>query len=111
MGTTMVYPGRLHDAGAPARQCLHLGATHPGSPGVCIKPLARFNETGPYIRMLRIEPSGVLPGGEAAVHQIAAVVSGKAHYGEREIERGTISTTRLAAPTRRWGRRTRPASY
>jgi len=90
MGTTMVYPPARFTTPVLLRASAFTWVPIPEAPGVCVKPLARFNETGPYIRMLRIEPSGVLPGGEAAVHQIAAVVSGKAHYGEREIERGTI---------------------
>jgi len=90
MGTEMVYPPARFTTPVLLRASAFTWVPDPEAPGVCFKPLARFNETGPYIRMLRIEPSGVLPGGEAEVHQIAAVVAGKAHYGEREIERGTI---------------------
>ena len=90
MGQKMEYPPGRFQTPVLLRSSAFTWVPIPEAPGVCFKPLARFNETGPNIRMLRIERDAQLPGGESEVHQIAAIVSGAARYGDQEIGRGTI---------------------
>jgi mannose-6-phosphate isomerase-like protein (cupin superfamily) len=89
-GTKMEYPPGRFQTPVLLRSSAFAWVPILDAPGVCVKPLARFNETGPNIRMIRVESSGLLPGGESEVHQIATIVSGAARYGEREVGRGTI---------------------
>jgi hypothetical protein len=90
MGQKMVYPPARYLTPVLLRASNFSWVPRARVPGVSEKAIARFNETGPTITMLRIEPGASLPGGQADAHQIAAVVTGSARYGDQAIARGTI---------------------
>lgn len=53
-------------------------------PGVFVKHLGYFNETGPNIKLVRIEPGARTPEGVASCQQVRAIVDGEVSYeGER----------------------------
>ncbi len=89
-GRKMAYPPARYAGPVLLRSSAFTWTPEPGQPGVTAKALARFNDTGPAIRMVRIEPGGRLVGGTSPCHQVAAVVAGTACYGERPAPLGTI---------------------
>jgi len=89
-GRKMVYPPARYSNPILIRSTAFTWLSMPGVPGVSTKPLARFNETGPTISLVRVEPGSRLPGGEAECHQISTVVAGTVCYGERPAGVGTI---------------------
>lgn len=89
-GRKMEYPQARYAQPVLLRSSNFAWVPTEDAPGVSIKQLARFNETGPYISMLRLEPGSELPGGTAQVHQLNAVVAGTARYGEQAAPMGTI---------------------
>ena len=89
-GQKMVYPAARYSNPVLLRSSAFTWLPTREGPGVCVKPLARFNETGPVVRLIRIESGSQLPAGESAWHQLSIVVSGTARYGERTAPMGTI---------------------
>jgi hypothetical protein len=89
-GQRLVYPAPRYREPVLLRSRAFTWLPAPDAPGVAVKPLARFNETGPAIRLVRLAPGARLPGGEAACHQVSVVVEGAARYGDRPARFGTI---------------------
>jgi hypothetical protein len=60
----------------------------PGVQGAQIKELATFNEIGPTLQMIRLEPGAALPAGLSTGHQLATLVAGQVEYEGRQLARG-----------------------
>jgi hypothetical protein len=89
-GRRMEYPPARYATPILIRSSAFTWLPRPDAPGVSEKPLARFNETGPTVSLLRVEPGARLPGGAADGHQLNVVVAGTACYGDRPAPCGTI---------------------
>ncbi len=50
-------------------------------PGVRVKHLAYFNEGGPNLTMVRLEPGATMPGGHSRCFDIRVVLEGDVQYG------------------------------
>lgn len=55
-------------------------------PGVAIRRLARFNEVGPEITMLRMAAHARLPAGHAVGDEVRFLISGDVRYGETLLD-------------------------
>jgi uncharacterized RmlC-like cupin family protein len=89
-GEKLVYPPARHQHPCLLRSASFEWVPSPRAPGVSVKALARFNESGPAVNLTRLEAGSELPGGESHCHQVATVVSGVAHYGDADAPRGTM---------------------
>jgi hypothetical protein len=56
-----------------------------GVPGVSVKHLAYFNEVGPNIKLVKLEPGASTPPGTSACQQLRLVVDGSATYAGEEF--------------------------
>ncbi len=89
-GTKLVYPPARHQHPCLLRSESFAWVPSPRDPAVAVKPLARFNESGPAVNLTRLEPGAALPGGTSRCHQVATVIAGSAQYGDTTAARGTI---------------------
>jgi len=89
-GTKIVYPAARYSSPVLLRSSAFAWVPTADDPGVSVKSLARFNETGPTISMIRIEPGRRVPGGQSDCHQLSTVFSGTARYGDRTAPLGTF---------------------
>ena len=89
-GTKMVYPTPRYANPVLIRGSAFAWIPVEETPGVSVKSLARLNEVGPAISMVRIEPGSHLPDGRSECHQLLTVVAGSARYGDRAAPMGTI---------------------
>jgi hypothetical protein len=51
-----------------------------GAPGVSVKHLGYFNETGPNIKMVRMDKGATTPGGHVGFQQVRLVLEGEVTY-------------------------------
>jgi len=55
-------------------------------PGVAIRRLARFNDVGPDISLLRLSANALLPAARAAGDEVRFLLSGDVRYGESALD-------------------------
>ncbi|MSP38568.1 MAG: hypothetical protein EXR70_08775 [Deltaproteobacteria bacterium] len=55
-------------------------------PGVSVKHLGYFNEVGPNIKLVKLEPGATLPSNTAPFQQVRFVLDGEIIYGERQYD-------------------------
>jgi hypothetical protein len=55
-------------------------------PGVSVKHLGYFNEVGPNIKLLKLDPGASLPSNQAPFQQVRFVLEGEITYGERKYD-------------------------
>lgn len=85
-GKPCVYPAPRYER--PIRMRTNAFAWQPlgDAPGVAIRRLARFNEVGPEISMLRLATHARLPGCRAEGDEVRLIVTGAVRYGETELD-------------------------
>ncbi len=85
-GKPCVYPAPRYER--PIRMRTHAFAWQPlgDAAGVAIRRLARFNEVGPDISMLRLAGNARLPAGTADGDEVRLLISGDVRYGETALD-------------------------
>ena len=85
-GKPCVYPAPRYER--PIRMRTGAFAWQPfgDAAGVAIRRLARFNEVGPEISMLRLAKNARLPEGRAFGDEVRLLISGEIRYGEAALD-------------------------
>lgn len=79
-GEKLVYPrGRFADPVVIKTEAFEWCASNQAQ-GVWVKPLARFNASGPKVKVVKLDPGAKLPAGCSDTHQVVAVLVGCLQY-------------------------------
>ncbi len=86
MGQKVRYPAPRYRSYIIIRPANYRWVPLYGSPGVQVRHLGYFNESGPNIKLVRMEPGSQTPGGKADFQQVRLVIEGEVSYNGENFD-------------------------
>jgi len=90
MGQRLAYPAARFDKPVLIRSENFPWAPANQASQVSVKQLAGFNEYGPTIELIKVEPQGKLSAGKTTSHRISIMLSGIASFQGRKLTEGSV---------------------